>query len=158
MAITNERATSFLAELAAGIHAPTDTYKCALIKTGHAGTYNHAVTNVGTPGTGAPSTSNLGTDEVSGAGYTAGGFSVGNMLISTNGRLVRLDFADPAALSNATFSADGFIIYNASKANRAVFVGLFPNAPRVVSGGDFQFDFPAAGDSNSLIVLGELPA
>lgn len=151
MAITTDRAVSFLAELLAGTHLTSDTYKLALIKTGHLGTYNHLTANVGTPGAGAPTVNNLGTDEVSGAGYTSGGITLGAPAISTNGRVVRMDFADPAALSGATFSADGAVIYNSTRAGKVVAVFAFAGAPVAASGGSFSVDLPAAGDATSLI-------
>jgi hypothetical protein len=151
MAVTTKTCASFEAERYNGIHTLADVYKLALIRTGHTGTYNHTTTNVGTPGTGAPSTSNLGTDEVTGAGYTAGGITLGTPTVNIYGNIIGFDFPDPSALTSATFSADGGIIYNSSKSNRAVQVVAFAGAPVVVSNGTFTADFPAAGSSTSLI-------
>lgn len=150
MAITTDRATSFLAECLAGTHLTTDTYKLLLIKAGHAGTYSHATTNVGTPGSGTPSISNVGTDEASGTGYTSGGITLGAPSITVSGRLVRFDFPDPAAIANATLSAVGAVIYNSTKGGKVV--GVFDFGGTITAtGGPFDLSIPAVGDSTSLI-------
>jgi hypothetical protein len=151
MTITTDRATSFIAECFAGVHLTTDTYKAFPIKTGHAGTYNHLTANVGTPGTGTPSVNNLGTDEAAGTGYTSGGITLAAPSVTVNGRVIRFDFADPAALPNATLSADGIVIANMSKAGKVVGVFAFTNAPVVSTGGAYAVDMPAAGDATSLV-------
>lgn len=150
MAITTDRATSFLAECLAGTHTTADVYKLLLIKPGHAGTYSHATTNVGTPGTGTPSTSNVGTDEASGTGYTSGGITLGVPSITVNGRVVRFDFPDPAAIANATLSAVGAIIYNSSKAGKVVGVYDFGGTVTATAGA-FDVNVPTVGDATSLI-------
>lgn len=149
MSITNDRCTSFLQD-AVSAWLSGKSFKLALIKTGHAFNYTHAFQNVGTPGTGAPSNTNLGTDEVSGAGYTSGGIALAAPTVTVNGRVVRLDFADPAALSSATLSADGAVIYETGS-GKAIGVFLFSNAPVAASNGTFSVDLPAAGDATSLV-------
>lgn len=149
--ITTDRATSFIAECLAGTHVAGDTYKLLLIKAGHAGTYSHATANVGTPGAGAPSTSNVGTDEASGPGYTSGGITLGAPSVTVSGRNVRLDFAAPAALANSTISADGAVIYNATKGGNVVGVYAFAGAPIISNNGNFTISVPAVGDATSLV-------
>ena len=153
MTITTHQANSFQNEILQGIHTPTDTYKILLIKTGHTGNYGQTNTNVGTPGTGTPGLTNVGTDEVgaSGTGYPAGGITLGAPQVTQNGAVSRWDFASPAALSAANFSADGAIIYNSTKGGRILATLAFPGAPIVVSGGNFTLNFPVAGDSTSLL-------
>lgn len=149
--ITTKTSLSFVAEALQGIHLPTDTYKVALIKTGHVGTYDQRMTDYGS-GTGTPAFDNLGTDEVTAAGYTAGGLTLAAPTINTYGNaVVALDFADPTPLNNVTISADGGVIYNATKGGRVLGVFLFSNAPVVSVNGTFAVDFPVAGQTTSLI-------
>lgn len=63
MALTTCMVNTAKAKFLAGVFLASDTYKMALVKVGHAGTYDTLVTAAGTPGTGAPTTSNLGTDK-----------------------------------------------------------------------------------------------
>lgn len=152
MAITTARATSYIAECLQGIHVLGDTYKLLLLKPTHTGTYNALTTNVGTPGTGTPSTSNVGTDEASGTGYTSGGITLGapTVSLSADGLTAKLDFPDPAAIANATLSANGAIIYNATKGNRVV--AVFSAGGTVTStAAAFDINLPASGDATSLI-------
>lgn len=149
MSITTDRSTAFLAA-ALTAYVNGKTFKAALIKTGHAFNYTHAFSNVGTPGAGAPSNTNLGTDEVSGSGYTSGGVTLSAPSVTVNGRNVRLDFADPTALGTATISADGVVVYDSAN-GEVLAVSLFSNAPVVASAGPFSIDFPAAGDTTSLL-------
>ena len=153
MTIQTGNTNSWKTEIMQGIHAPTDTYKLLLIKTGHTGVYGPATTNMGTPGSGAPSNSNLGTDEVSGPGYTSGGITLAAPSYTLNGSRARMDFADPTALTNCTFSADGAMIVNTSKGGRVLGVYLFASAPVAANGGSFTVDMPAAGDTTSLMRL-----
>ena len=101
-----------------GTDLAANTYKCALIKVGCAGTYDKLTTGAGTPGTGAPSTSNLGTDEVTGTGYTTGGVALTRQAPAA-GDTVYLDF-DDAVWAASTISAIGCMIYNDSVAGKPV--------------------------------------
>ncbi len=150
--ITTKTTTSFIVECLNGVHLPTDTYKVALIKTGHTGQYNTQTTNYGVGGLTTPAYNNLGSDEVVAAGYPAGGLSLTAPSINTyNNSIVAFDFADPAALNNVTISADGGLIYNVSKGGKAVAVFAFTNAPVTSVNGLFSVDFPVAGATTSLI-------
>lgn len=123
MAITTSICTSFKNEvLAMTPHTAADVYKIALIKVGATGTYGAGTTNAGTPGTGAPSTSNLGTDEAIGTGYTTGGATLTGFSVTTDTATAILDFTTDPTWAGATLSAIGAIIYNSSRANRAVAV------------------------------------
>lgn len=61
------------------------------------------------------------TNEVVGAGYTAGGEVLTNVTVQTSGTTAYLDF-DNVLWSPANFTARGALIYNASSANLAVAV------------------------------------
>lgn len=147
--ITNAIATSFKLEILQGEHEASDTYKIALIKEGHVGTYGAATTNVGTPGTGTPSASNLGTDEVSGTGYTTGGATLSGYAAGSSGTTVWLDWSDPS-WATATIAADGAIIYNSTAGGKVVAVLDFEGTITSTAG-TFAITFPVADASNALV-------
>ena len=107
MSIVQTQTTSFKAELYEGIHdLLDDTLKIALY-TGSAD-LNESTT--------VYTTSN----EVSGTGYTAGGVSLSGVTIGTSGFTAYVDFDD--VVFNAAVTARCALIYNSSKANRAIAV------------------------------------
>lgn len=94
-----------------------DAFKILLIKAAPGHTFAPDQTNVGTPGTGAPTTSNVGTDEVSGTGYTTGGFAltnVGPSLPGSPSTTATVSFSPNPSWTSATFSTTAAIIYNNS--------------------------------------------
>lgn len=147
MAITTAVCNSFKTEILNGIHTSAHTYKLALIKTGHAGTYSKATTAAGTPGSGAPSASNLGTDEVAASGtYVAGGVTLTGRTVALATDTAYLEFANMAQLTGFTGSADGCIIYNDSVGGKpAVYVGAFAGAPIAATAGTFDVTIPSTG-------------
>lgn len=135
MAITQAVCKSFRVEALEGTHAlESDTIKCALFT-------SSATLNANTT---AYSTSN----EVSGTGYTAGGVTLANVAVTADGTGVILD-ADDAIWDNSTITARGALIYNSSKANRAILVLDF-GADRSSDNGRFRIEFPAADINNAL--------
>jgi hypothetical protein len=142
MAITTAMCTSFKQELLGGIHdLDTDTIKLALIKDSPVGTYGAATTNY------SDVTGN--SDEASGTNYTTGGQNLDGASISVSGTTAFLDFTDEV-FSNVTVSADGCILYNSSKANRAICVIDFGGTVSATAG-DLTIQFPAADASNAII-------
>jgi hypothetical protein len=154
MPVTTAFCNSFKQELLAmSPHTPTDTYRIVLIRAGHTGTYGANTTNVGTPGTGSPSSSNLGTDAVpiSGDYNNVNGMPLAGFTVSLDGSTAILTFTDPVAWANATISADGAIIYNATRTNRACAVYAFAGAPITSTNGNFDVNLPAVTASTGLI-------
>ena len=142
MAITTAMCNSFKEELLGGVHdLDTDTLKVALIKASPAGTYGAATTNY------SDVTGN--SDEAVGTNYTASGQELDSATISLSGDTAFVDFADEVFV-NLTISADGAIIYNASKGNRAIAVFEFGDTVSSTSG-DFTIVFPAADASSAVI-------
>lgn len=142
MAITTAMCTSFKSELLGGTHdLDTDVIKLALIKASPAGTYGAATTNY----------SNVtgNSDEASGTGYTAGGQNLDGATISVSGTTAIVDFSDEV-FADVTVSADGCIIYNSSKANRAIAVIDFGGTVSATAG-DLTIEFPTADASNAVI-------
>lgn len=135
MAITTAVANSFKVEILQGIHEATDDYRIAL--------YTDAAT------LGAGTTAYAATNEVTGSGYTAGGQSLSGYSASLASGVGFLDFDDPA-WSDATITARGALIYNASKANRAV--GVFDFGTNVSStAAEFRVELPAPGATTAVI-------
>jgi hypothetical protein len=133
MAITQTICASFKLESWQAIHDfDSDTFKMAL--------YNSATASLD-----ADTTAYTTTGEITGTGYTAGGQALAittdyPQLNSSNQVEVRFD---SEAWTSATFSADGALIYNSSKSNRAVAVLSFGSL-RAVSNGTFTVSFPTS--------------
>jgi hypothetical protein len=99
--------TSFKAECWQAVHnLLTDTLKIAL--------YN------GNASLDQSTTVYTTTNEITGAGYTAGGQTLTGATINSSGFIVYADFADPSWAGSLT--ARYALIYNASKANKSVAV------------------------------------
>lgn len=75
------------------------------------------------------------TNEVVGTGYTAGGVTVTNVVISVSGTSAVITF-DDASWSNLTTTARGALLYNSSKGNKAIAVFAF-GENKTVSNGNF---------------------
>jgi hypothetical protein len=145
MALQQTATTSFKVELLQGIHnfGPTsaDTFKVALYT---------AASNIG-PTTTVYTTSN----EVIGAGYTAGGNTLVitiSPVASNNSSSVPTAYISFANTSwtSATFTARGALIYNSTEGNKSVAVLDF-GSDKTVSNDTFQIIFPTP-DANSAIV------
>jgi hypothetical protein len=131
MAITTTLCNSYKQEVLEGVHSSADTYKLAL--------YTDAAT------LGAATTAYSSTNEVSGDGYTAGGVELSGFTSGLSGSTAYVTFTDPA-ISNATITARGCLVYNSSKSNKAV--ACFDFGGNVTStNGTFTIDLPAAGAS-----------
>ena len=142
MAITTAMCTSFKSELLGGTHdLDTDVLKLALIKETPAGTYGAATTNY------SDVTGN--SDEASGTNYTAGGQALDGATITVDGTTAIVDFTDEV-FADVTVSCDGCIIYNSSKANRAIAVIDFGGTVSATAG-DLTIEFPTADASNAII-------
>ena len=139
MAILQAIATSFKAEILQGIHDSADTYKIAL--------YTSAST------LDATATAYTTTNEVSGAGYTSGGQTLSGFSVTTSGTTAILDFTTDPSWENATITARGALIYNASKANKAVMVLDF-GSDKSNSEGTFTIRLPLPDATNGLIRQG----
>jgi hypothetical protein len=137
MAITTAVCNSYKKEILDGVHAAADTYKIAL--------FTDAAT------LGAATTAYATTNEVVGAGYTAGGLTLTGFTSGLADSVAYITFAD-AAWTNATITARGCLIYNSSKSNKAV--AAFDFGSNITStSGTFTVDLPVAGAS-ALIRIG----
>ena len=136
MAITQAMCTSFKTELLGGVHdIDTDTIKIALFTS--AASLDAATTTYGT------------TNEVVGTGYTAGGNTLTGATISSSGTTAIVDF-DNTTWAASTITARGAMIYNASKADRAIAILDF-GSDKTSTDGDFTIQFPVADASNAIL-------
>jgi hypothetical protein len=144
MAITSALCTSFKKELLERKHDFNATsghsFKIALYTS--AASLDAATT--------VYSTSN----EVVGAGYTAGGIALTNIDPTSSGTTAFIDFAD-VTWSSATITAAGAIIYNTTtdggtSTTNAVAVLSF-GGDKTSTNGDFVIQFPVADASNAIV-------
>ena len=141
MGITTALCNSFKQELLQGTHQiGTHTLKMALIKSGESGTYGAATTNY----------SNVGSDEISNTGnYSAGGGTLANVSVTLDGTRAYVDF-DDVQFTSATIDANGAIIYNSSKSNKAVAIIAF-SGTQSSDNGTFTVTMPAPGTGTAII-------
>jgi hypothetical protein len=133
MSIVQTQTTSFKAELYQAVHnLLTDTLKIALY-TANAN-LNEATTVYST------------TNEVTGAGYTAGGATLTGVTINSDGYTAYVNFNNAAF--SATVTARCALIYNASKSNKAVAVLDFGSDKTSAS---FLITMPANTATTALI-------
>jgi len=136
MAITQSMCTSFKVEVLGGIHdLDTDVIKVAL--------YLSSAT------LGAGTTAYTTSGETTGSGYTAGGNTLTGAVISFGGTTAFASFSQ-TIFTGASFTTRGALIYNSSKANRAIAVLDF-GGDQVVSSGDFVIVFPTADATDAII-------
>lgn len=136
MAITQAMCGSFKQELFGGIHdLDTDQLKMALYLS--SASLSSTTTAYTTSG------------ETSGTNYTAGGNNISNVVISLSGNTAFIDF-DDVVFSNVSLTARGALIYNSSKANRAVAVLDF-GEDKTSTTGNFEVQLPT-GDASSAII------
>ena len=148
MAIGQTLATSFKVEILDGIHnfgvgviratTAADTFKIALYST--LATLNSTTTEYTTQ------------DEVTGTGYTAGGNTlvISQAPTSTDTETVAWLNFENSSWANATFSADGALIYNSTQGNKAVAVLNF-GSTKTTTNQTFTVTFPASTSSAALI-------
>ncbi len=132
--ITQATCKSYKLDLFNGVHQPGDDYRIAL--------YTSAATL--DKDTAAYTT----TGEVVGTGYAAGGQSLTGRTVGLATDEAYLTFADPV-WDPATIDADGALIYNATRSNKALCVLAFGGTVSSTNG-PFTVDLPAAGAASLL--------
>ena len=144
MAISQAMCTSFKQQLLQAQHnfsaSGGDTFKLALFTS--SATLGAATTDY--------STSN----EVVGAGYTAGGGTLTNIDPTASGTTAFTDFGD-LTFASATITANGALIYNtttgAGTGTTDAVVVLAFGGDKTSTNGDFTIQFPTADASNAII-------
>lgn len=135
MALAQTLCSSFKQESWLGIHdLDTDVLKMAL--------YTSAAS------LSADTTVYTATGEVSGTGYTAGGVILTNVQVLLSGTTAYATFDNPV-WTGVNFTARGALIYNTSKADRAIAVLDF-GADKFASG-TFTVQLPAATATTALL-------
>ena len=136
MAITQAMCTQFKRDVMLGLHdLDSDTIKIALFTS--SATLNATTTAYAT------------TNEISGAGYTAGGVTLANASVINNSTSGCFDSDDPSWTS-ATFTARGALIYNDTESDLAIAVLDF-GGDFSVAGGTFRIVFPAQTANTAIV-------
>ena len=137
--ITTTMTESFIHELCQGTHnLSSDTYKIALIKSGHSGSYGKETENY------SDLTGN--SDEVAnGSGYTTGGLTLSSVTLTKDDEnsVTHVTCDDPT-WSSASFSTVGAVIYSTTQGNKVVCV-LDLGGVRTTSTGTFRIDVSNPG-------------
>lgn len=138
MPIIQTQTTSFKKELYEAIHNfNTDVFKIAL--------YTNAAI------LGPDTTVYTTVGEVVGGGYTAGGLTLTGATINTGFNTAYISFNSPVTWPGAIFTARGALIYNSSKANRAVAVYNFGVDQNAGQANSFNVIMPADTAQEALI-------
>ena len=136
MAITQALCVAFKEDLMSpGANLEANTLKLALYT--NAATLNENTTAYTT------------SQEVSGTGYSAGGATLTNVAVTTDGNVAIFD-ADNVAFANSTITAQAALIYNNSNSNSAICVLDF-GGDKSSTNGTFEIQFPTADANNALI-------
>jgi len=138
MAILQGMCSSFKQESWQGIHnLPVDTLKLALYTASADLSQATTAYSVSTPG-----------QVPAGSGYATGGVTLVNVQVLLSGITAYVTFNNPV-WSGASFTCRGGLIYNESKANRAIAVLDF-GADKTASG-TFTIQMPAATATTALL-------
>jgi hypothetical protein len=140
---------SFKAESWQAVHNFTTTtgnvFKIALVKVSPTGTYGQGTTNY------SDLTGN--SDEVSGTGYSAGGFAwtaAQNITPAITNHVATTSWSVNPSWSGATFSTIGGIIYNSSQSNKAVGCYSF-GGTQTVTAGTLTLVLPTNNDTLAIL-------
>ena len=142
MAISSAICNSFKQEILVATHDFTsstgDTFKLAL--------YTSSAT------LGAATTAYAATNEITntaGSAYSAGGQDLTSTTPVLDSSTAVCDFND-ISWTSASFTANGCLIYNSSKSNKAVCAIAF-GSDKTVTTGTFTIQFPTADASNAIV-------
>jgi hypothetical protein len=138
MAITAAFPTQAKADALAALCPPGNTYKIALYPS--------------TATIDATATTYSATGEVTGTGYTAGGATLTGYTASIDTTTAILTFANPS-WANATITARGAVIYDATNGNKIRAVLNF-GADITSTGGTFTVTMPTAAAATAIIRIG----
>tara|TARA_R110002050_G_scaffold51538_3_gene118427 strand:+ start:994 stop:1464 length:471 start_codon:yes stop_codon:yes gene_type:complete len=153
MAISQAVCTSFKKELLQGVHNFTSGSGGGTTTTTGTGNTFKIALYTSSASLDATTTVYSTSNQVTGAGYDAGGKSLTNVTPTTSSTTALTDFAD-VTWSSSSITARGALIYNSSTAagtaNRGVLVLNF-GADKASSSGDFTITFPTADSSSAII-------
>lgn len=130
--------TSFKQELLGATHdLDTDVIKLAL--------YSSAAS------LSAATTAYSATNEVTGTGYSAGGYTVSGGTLGTSSTTAYVDFTDVTSSSTTVTFRYG-LLYNSSKSNKAIGVLDF-SSDQTVTAGTLTIQWPAPGTTAILTIV-----
>lgn len=132
--ITAALCNSYKRDSLLGLHQATDTFKIALIKPAHAGTY----------GKGTTSYSEIGADEAAGSGYPTGGWTLAGLTGGLSGDTAYLDW-DDVIEDPTTVSGVGGLIYNDSLPGKDAVAVLDFGGTVTSTNGPFRVKLPTSG-------------
>lgn len=136
--ITGGTCKTALLDFLKGVHQPGDDYRIALYTDG---------ANL------SPFTEFYDTyGEVQGKGYTAGGISLQGLKFAMDGVSACMGWTYDPVWKNATIAADGALIYNRSRDNKAVVVLKF-NTRVTSTNGNYRVDMLDVTSTTAPIVL-----
>lgn len=98
---------------------------------------------------GAQTTAYSSANEITGTGYVAGGATLTSVTPTADSNVGIATFSN-VTWSNATFTANGALIYNANASNAAVAVLAF-GSDKSVTSGTFQITFPTANSTSAIV-------
>lgn len=144
MAITtNAIANSFKGQILRAIHNFTastgNTFKLAMYQTDAT--------------LGASTTSYTSSQEVSSAGYTAGGKALVNSGVLVTGAVAFTNFSN-VSFTGVTLTAQGALIYNNTAAGNPAVCVLDFGGPKTATAGTFTVQFPAFQTDSAIIRIG----
>jgi len=144
MAITtNAIANSFKGQILRAIHNFTagtgNTFKLAMYQTDAT--------------LGASTTSYTSSQEVSSAGYTAGGKALVNSGVLVTGAVAFTNFSN-VSFTGVTLTAQGALIYNDTAAGDPAVCVLDFGGPKTATAGTFTVQFPAFQTDSAIIRIG----
>ena len=144
MAITtNAIANSFKGQILQAIHNFTastgNTFKLAMYQTDAT--------------LGASTTSYTSSQEVSSAGYTAGGKALVNSGVLVTGAVAFTNFAN-VSFTGVTLTAQGALIYNDTASGDPAVCVLDFGGPKTATAGTFTVQFPAFQTDSAIIRIG----
>ena len=136
------------------IQGPCDSFKKQLMQAVHdlEGDTIKIALYGSTASLGPDTTAYTTTGEVVGTGYTAGGKTLTGGALSISRNVAYADFSD-ASWPGASFEAYGALIYNSSKANKAIWVLNFGRS-RLFTSEKNTVKFPQAGYDTAIIRVG----
>ena len=140
MALTQALCTSYKKELLAGTHVSSDTYMIALYTSG--ATMDKTTTVYSSS-----------FEVANGNGYATGGIAMSGFTTDSDvGGVAWVDWTVDPAWPTATITARGALIYNSTRANKAVAVLDF-GADKTSTSGTFTVVLPVGDKDNAIIRL-----
>ena len=148
MANTQAMCTSFKGEILSGIHA----FGTTVIRAGTGADTLKAALYLASATVNASTTAYSSTNEVSGAGYSAGGVTVTNATAPTTSGTT--GYWTPSAsftytTVTLTTAFDAVLVYNSTQSNRAISVHTFGS--QTITAGTFTLTMPTSDATNALI-------